>query len=174
MHLCVYVSAKSCDLRCVQHLCPLSIRCTKDLQLLNPSLSLFLSDPATTHEFTQRHTHTYTYICAHIYYTVNINSQTFAYFLHIQSQKKKCIFALQHTLPVHGSGYSHTHTRTHFLSLQDYDMLLIATIISDSLLENWALLLGREAWSRRTQKTKRERKRTGTRREKGHIERVSE
>ncbi len=155
MHLCVYVSAKSCDLRCVQHLCPLSIRCTKDLQLLNPSLSLFLSDRATTHEFTQRHTHTHTHIHSrtHILYS-KYKLTNICLLLTHPITKQKCIFALQHTLPVHGSGYSHTHThtRTHFLSLQDYDMLLIATIISDSLLENWALLLGREAWSRRTQK----------------------
>lgn len=38
--------------------------------------------------------------------------------------------------------HTRTHTLTLSLSLQDYDMLLIATIISDSLPENWALLLG--------------------------------
>ncbi len=88
--------------------------------------------------------------------------------------KRKCMFT--HTLPVHGVGYSHTHTHAHFLSLQDYDMLLIATIISDSLPENWALLWGREARCRRIQKSERERERerTETQRGKGHIEGVNE
>ena len=46
VYLCVCVSVWSCDLRSVQHLCPLNIRCTKDLQLPR-TLSLCHTHPHT-------------------------------------------------------------------------------------------------------------------------------
>jgi len=49
------------------------------------------------------------------------------------------MFSLKCTLPLVLASHTHTHSP----SLQDYDMLLIATITSDSLPENWALLWGR-------------------------------
>lgn len=68
LHVCVHVCmscTKLCDLCCVQHLCPLSIRCAKDLQLLN--LSLFLSLISAfphIHKFVVAYTYIYIYISA--------------------------------------------------------------------------------------------------------------
>lgn len=99
---------------------------------------------------------------------------TSPYVSFIQLQNHKSVCSLKSTVPVNGVGYSRLRTHTLSLSLQDYDMLLIATIISDSLPENWALLLG--AWGPASQNTKKweGEKETETHRGKGHIERVSE
>lgn len=61
--------------------------------------------------------------------------------------KYKWMFSLKHTLPLVLACHTHAQSPSLALSLslQDYDMLLIAAIISDSLPKNRALLWGREA-----------------------------
>lgn len=56
MCISVYVCMKLSDLRCVQHLCPLSIRCAKDLQLLYLFLSLCVTGQAFTYSLSHTHT----------------------------------------------------------------------------------------------------------------------